>query len=116
MRDQQHRGITGMARARKNCLFGGEFASHVEHGFASQLRGAVKAYTTSIVPLPTESYGMNNVQCAWREFTLDRSTPFTGHEIHCEFFFSWLLHAWAPARNRGSQLADPSLYGKPPTR
>src|SRR5262249_51070735 len=80
------------------------------------IRGAVDGYAAGIVRLIGESYGVETLQQAWREFTLGEGQGFTCGDPHAELFFSWLFHRWSPTREKGSRGDDSSLCGGPPTR
>lgn len=82
----------------------------------SRIREAIYGYAASLVPLVGESYGAGSMQQAWRQFMPGRPTQFTGDHAYSELFFSWFFHSWSPSRKKDHSLADPSLYGIPPTR
>jgi hypothetical protein len=81
-----------------------------------RLHRAIDGYATGIVRLIGERYGQHTVQRAWAEFTRERDPVFYGYHANAELFFSWLFHQWAPARERGDEVRDETLYGIPPTR
>jgi hypothetical protein len=80
------------------------------------LHKAIGGYAAGILRLIGESYGRETLQTGWQEFNIEPQEPFCGFHANAELFYSWLLHTWAPARERGHVVLDETLFGTPPTR
>ena len=93
-----------------------EAVAHTTPEVESLIRQAIHGYAFALLPLIAESYGPDSIQEAWREFMFDDDALFNGNDAHTELFFSWFFHCWAPAPEKGNRIADPGVYGIPPTR
>lgn len=83
---------------------------------ASLIRAAVHGYAFALLPMIPATYGPDSMQEAWREFTFDDDAVFNGNDAHAELFFSWFFHCWVPTPEQGNKVADPGVYGIPPTQ
>jgi SEC-C motif len=81
-----------------------------------RVREAVDRYAAPMLRFIEEVYGEDAIQQAWLEFTIGASHEFVEGDPNTELFFSWLFHKWIPGTEKGNEIADPALYGVPPTR
>jgi hypothetical protein len=108
----------GSGKKYKQCCLERDAASVVDLADRTwrRIREAIDGYAAQMLRFIGESYGRDAIQQAWLEFTMGASHEFVEGDPNTEIFFSWLFHQWLPRAEKGNTIADPALYGVPPTR
>jgi SEC-C motif/Protein of unknown function (DUF2384) len=110
--------LCGSGKKYKHCCLGRDSVSVVDLADRTwrQMREAIDGYAAEMLHFIGQCYGQDAIQQAWLEFTIGASDEFVQGDPNTELFFSWLFHRWEPDSTKGNRIADPSLYGTPPTR